>query len=60
MPRKGHVKKRITPPDSVYASPAITKFINCLMYDGKKATSEAIFYGAMEIVAKKLPDDWVK
>ena len=40
MPRKGHVKKRITPPDSVYANPAITKFINCLMLGGKKSTAE--------------------
>ena len=49
MPRKGHVKKRITPPDSVYASPAITKFINCLMLDGKKSTAERIFYGALDL-----------
>ena len=49
MPRKGHVKKRITPPDSVYANPAITKFINCLMLDGKKSTAERILYGALDL-----------
>ena len=54
MPRKGHVKKRITPPDSVYANPAITKFINCLMLDGKKSTAEGIMYGALEKAAEKL------
>ena len=54
MPRKGHVKKRITPPDSVYASPAITKFINCLMLDGKKSTAERIFYGALDLAGSRL------
>ena len=54
MPRKGHVKKRITQPDSVYASPAITKFINCLMLDGKKSTAERIFYGALDLAGSRL------
>ena len=40
MPRKGHVKKRITPPDSIYGSASVTKFINCLMMGGKKSTAE--------------------
>ena len=54
MPRKGHVKKRITPPDSVYANPAITKFINCLMLGGKKSTAERIFYGALDLAGNRL------
>ncbi len=54
MPRKGHVKKRITPPDSVYANPAITKFINCLMLGGKKSTAERIFYGALDLAGSRL------
>ena len=54
MPRKGHVKKRITPPDSVYANPAITKFINCLMLDGKKSTAERILYGALDLAGSRL------
>ena len=54
MPRKGHVKKRITPPDSVYANPAISKFINCLMLGGKKSTAEGIFYGALERAGSRL------
>ncbi len=44
-------------PDAKYGSLLVSKFINCLMYDGKKATSEAIFYGAMDIIAKKLPEE---
>ena len=54
MPRKGHVKKRITPPDSVYANPAISKFINCLMLGGKKSTAERIFYGALDLAGSRL------
>lgn len=44
-------------PDARYGSIIVSKFINCLMYDGKKSISEAIFYGAMDIVAKRLPDE---
>ncbi|MDY9921429.1 MAG: 30S ribosomal protein S7 [Synergistota bacterium] len=54
MPRKGHVKKRTTPPDSVYANPAISKFINCLMLGGKKSTAERIFYGALDLAGSRL------
>lgn len=44
-------------PDAKYGSLLVSKFINCLMYDGKKAISEAIFYGAMDIIAKKIQDE---
>lgn len=44
-------------PDAKFGSLLAAKFINCLMYDGKKATAEAIFYGAMAIVAKRLPEE---
>ncbi|MDR1519607.1 MAG: 30S ribosomal protein S7 [Planctomycetota bacterium] len=44
-------------PDAKFSSPLAAKFINCLMHDGKKSTSEAIFYQAMDIIAKKLPDE---
>ena len=49
MSRKGHIRKRITPPDSVYASPSIAKFINCLMLGGKKSTAERILHGALDL-----------
>ena len=54
MPRKGHVKKRVTPPDSVYANASVTKFINCLMLDGKKSTAEKILYGALNLAGSRL------
>ncbi len=34
----------------------VSKFINCLMYDGKKAVATRVFYDAMEIVEKKVKD----
>ena len=54
MSRKGHIRKRITPPDSVYASPSIAKFINCLMLGGKKSTAERILYGALDLAGSRL------
>lgn len=43
-------------PDSVYQSELASKFINCLMWGGKKATAMRIFYGAMEQIKKRMPD----
>jgi len=43
-------------PDPVYGSLLASKFVNCLMEDGKKSVAQRIFYGAMEIVAKKVTD----
>ena len=42
-------------PDVRYKSKLVSKFINCLMYGGKKSTAESIFYGAMDIVEQKVP-----
>ena len=42
--------------DSRYNSKMISKFINCMMYDGKKAVATRVFYGAMDIIAKKIKD----
>ncbi|MCA9105217.1 MAG: 30S ribosomal protein S7 [Pirellulaceae bacterium] len=38
--------------DSVLAS----KFINCLMYDGKKSVAQAVFYNALDEIGRKMPD----
>jgi len=43
-------------PDPVYGSELASKFINCLMWGGKKATSMRIFYGAMDQIKKRMPD----
>jgi len=43
-------------PDPVYGSDLVSKFINCLMWDGKKATAMRIFYGALDKIKAKMPD----
>ncbi|MBN2455892.1 MAG: 30S ribosomal protein S7 [Sedimentisphaerales bacterium] len=43
-------------PDPVYNSQLVSKFINCLMLDGKKAIAQNNFYQAMDIIAKKIND----
>jgi len=44
-------------PDPVYKSMLASKFINCLMLDGKKTTAQKVFYDAMDDLKKRLPDD---
>jgi small subunit ribosomal protein S7 len=44
-------------PDPRYNSILVSKFINCLMHDGKKSVARQSFYSALDIVKKRLPDD---
>ncbi|HET6371698.1 MAG TPA: 30S ribosomal protein S7 [Candidatus Polarisedimenticolia bacterium] len=60
MPRRREVAKRPVPPDPVFQSPVVTKFINAVMERGKKTRAEEIFYGAMDIVREKMKDDPLK
>src|SRR3954462_4951920 len=43
-------------PDARFGSELASKFINCLMWEGKKATAVRIFYGAMGQIKKRMPD----
>jgi small subunit ribosomal protein S7 len=43
-------------PDIRFNSLLVSKFINCLMYDGKKATATRVFYRAMDLIKKRIPD----
>src|SRR5437879_1837755 len=43
-------------PDARYNSKLASKFINCLMWQGKKATAMRIFYGALDQIKKRMPD----
>src|ERR1051325_1664666 len=43
-------------PDPRFNSKLVSKFVNCLMWDGKKAVAQKVFYGAMEQIAKKLKE----
>ncbi|HMS03802.1 MAG TPA: 30S ribosomal protein S7 [Gemmatimonadaceae bacterium] len=53
MSRRKSAVKRTILPDARYDSQTVSKFINSLMYDGKKNTAEGIFYSAMDIVENK-------
>ncbi len=44
-------------PDARHGSLIVAKFINCLMWDGKKSVAEGVFYGAMDQIADKLKSD---
>src|SRR5207237_8553745 len=50
--RKKSIKRPILPNEG-YNSQTASKFINAIMYEGKKSTAERIFYGAMDIVENK-------
>jgi small subunit ribosomal protein S7 len=60
MPRKGFVPRREVTTDSVYGSDLVQKFINSMMWDGKRSTAQRIFYGAMDQIATKTNDDALK
>ena len=60
MPRKGYIAKRAVNPDPVYGSTLVTKFVNSMMWDGKKSTAEAIFYEAVQKVGEKGGDEPMK
>ena len=53
--RKAKPKKRVILPDPVFNDQKVSKFVNHLMYDGKKNTSYEIFYNALKTVETKLP-----
>ena len=62
--RKSKPKKRILLPDPKFNDVLVTRFVNNMMYDGKKSTAYSIFYNAVEIVEKKTSenglDTWKK
>ena len=60
MSRKHKAEQREVLPDPKYGDILVTKTINTLMYDGKKSTAEAIFYGALDLVEKKMGEEGIK
>jgi small subunit ribosomal protein S7 len=52
--RKAKPKKHVILPDPVFNDQMVSKFVNHLMYDGKKNTSYTIFYNALDIVKDKM------
>ena len=60
MSRKKQAPKKISYPDPKYGSLALAKFINFVMYDGKKSTSEKLIYKALEKIKNKTKSDPIK
>src|ERR1700741_1961373 len=56
MAPKTHSSAETLKPDPRYHSKLASKFINCLMWQGKKATAQRIFYGALEQIKNRMPD----
>ncbi len=55
--RKAKPKKRVILPDPVFNEVMVTRFVNHLMYDGKKTIAYDIFYTALDNVKSKLPNE---
>jgi small subunit ribosomal protein S7 len=60
MPRRREVPKREVIPDPVYSSKLVTKFMNCLMKDGKKSLAERVFYGALVLIEDRTKKEPLK
>ena len=53
MSRRHSAEKREVNPDPKFGNIIITKFMNSVMYDGKKSAAESIVYGALEMIEAK-------
>ena len=61
MARKGSISRKKKPPvDPKYKLTVVAKFINSLMYDGKKSKAEKIFYESLDVVAEKTGKDAIE
>jgi small subunit ribosomal protein S7 len=56
MSKKFTASSQQLKPDPKYNSKLVSKFINCLMWGGKKSTAQRVFYDAMDIIDKKVED----
>ncbi|MFV3073953.1 30S ribosomal protein S7 [Niveispirillum fermenti] len=57
MSRRRKADKREVLPDAKFGDIVLTKFMNCLMYDGKKSVAESIVYGALDRIEVKTKQD---
>jgi small subunit ribosomal protein S7 len=60
MSRRHSAEKREILPDPKFGDLVVSKFMNCLMYDGKKSVTEGIVYGAFETIQKKSGQDPIR
>ncbi|MHC4147911.1 MAG: 30S ribosomal protein S7 [Planctomycetota bacterium] len=56
MAKKFTASSQQLKPDPVYDNKLVSKFVNCLMLDGKKSVAQAVFYDALAIISKKIKD----
>ena len=57
MPRKGEVKRRDVIPDPKYHDRTVAKFVNAMMFDGKKSLAEIVLYRALDLVGERAKED---
>ncbi len=57
MARRRSAVRRLINPDAKYGDLVVAKFMNSVMYEGKKAVAESIVYGAFDIISKKTGQD---
>ncbi|UTO28935.1 30S ribosomal protein S7 [Bartonella harrusi] len=57
MSRRHRAEKREINPDPKFGDLVVTKFMNAIMFDGKKSVAERIVYGALDVVEKKAKTD---
>ena len=57
MPRRREIAKRVILPDPKYNDRLVAKFMNVIMFGGKKSTAEGIVYGALDLVAVKVSEN---
>jgi small subunit ribosomal protein S7 len=60
MPRRREVATRQIQPDPKHKNVLVSKFVNYIMYRGKKSVAERIFYGAMAIIQERTKEDPLK
>ncbi|MDP9351358.1 MAG: 30S ribosomal protein S7 [Chloroflexota bacterium] len=60
MPRRAKIEKREILPDPRYGNVTLSRFINKMMYGGKKGTAERVVYGALGVVAERARRDPVE
>ncbi len=60
MPRRGKIKKQPLPPDVLYNSTLVSKFITSYMKEGKRSVAEKTIYGVMDLIKEKAKEDPLK
>ena len=60
MPRRREIPKREVPPDPLYSSTLVTRFVRTVMKNGKRSTAEGLIYGSLDIIRERTGDDPLK